>query len=284
MDSEKTQLQTRILRPGAVLREVIGTARRKSLGTQAAALTYYGFVSLFPLVLLFLVVGSLTGLETVAEAAVESVGVYLSESGRRTLRQTVSVETSPTVGLVGLAGLVWGSLKVVRGLRKSFGVLYGDQARNTHRTVLKRTRDGVVAVFSVTAAGVISAALRLVTRVLGVPDSVTAVLGLVGLFVVFLPFYYFLSPEEAVLRHVYPGAVFASAGLTFLETAFGMYVGLASSSPSGYAAYGVIGGVLVFLTWLYLGFWIILLGGAVNLAVERTKPKDCETETETETR
>ncbi|XGI84355.1 YihY/virulence factor BrkB family protein [Halorutilales archaeon Cl-col2-1] len=271
LDPEKT----RIPRLGSRLREVVETSRRKSLGTQAAALAYYGFVSVFPLVLLLLVVGSLTGLETVAIAAIESVSVYLSESGRRTLRQSVEVETSPTVGLIGLVGLLWGSLKFVRGLRKSFRVLYEDYARKTtHKSVLRTTRDSAAALFSVIAAVVTAAALRWLTRVLDVPDTGIALIGVVGLFFVFLPLYYFLPPVDVSLRHVYPGAVFASLGWVALETAFGFYVDLASSSPSGYAAYGAVGGVLVFLTWLYLGFWVILLGGAVCLAVDNTTQRN----------
>jgi membrane protein len=82
-----------------------------------------------------------------------------------------------------------------------------------------------------------------------------------------LPIYYVLPPVEVSVAEVVPGAVVAAVGWVLLQVGFRPY----ASNAGRYAAYGAIGAVLVFVTWLYFASIVILLGAAVN-AVRRGRP------------
>jgi membrane protein len=63
-----------------------------------------------------------------------------------------------------------------------------------------------------------------------------------------------------------PGSA-AATGLWLIATlAFGFYV---SRFGNYNATYGSLGGVVVFLTWLYLSAFILLMGGELNSELER---------------
>lgn len=67
-----------------------------------------------------------------------------------------------------------------------------------------------------------------------------------------------------------PGS--ASATLLWLAASlgFGLYV---SNFGNYNATYGSLGGVVVFLTWLYLSAYIVLMGGELNSELERQQAK-----------
>jgi membrane protein len=71
---------------------------------------------------------------------------------------------------------------------------------------------------------------------------------------------------EAQWRWITPGS--AAAGLAWLlaSLGFGLYV-----AHFGHynATYGSLGGVIVFLTWLYLSAYILLLGGELNSELDK---------------
>ncbi len=70
-------------------------------------------------------------------------------------------------------------------------------------------------------------------------------------------------PTGMTLREAVPGAVFAGGGWTLLGTGFNVYAAQADS----YQVYGVIGGVLLLVTWFYFAGQVLLVGAAVNAAL-----------------
>ena len=71
---------------------------------------------------------------------------------------------------------------------------------------------------------------------------------------------------DAPWRWITPGS--AAATLLWLPASFGF--GLYVSNFGNYnATYGSLGGVVVFLTWLYLSSYILLMGGELNSELER---------------
>ncbi|HEX8466455.1 MAG TPA: YihY/virulence factor BrkB family protein [Allosphingosinicella sp.] len=66
-----------------------------------------------------------------------------------------------------------------------------------------------------------------------------------------------------------------SAAATFLWLAGSLGFGLYVSQFGNYnATYGSLGGVVVFLTWLYLSAYIVLMGGEMNSELERQQAKE----------
>ncbi|MFC6726246.1 YhjD/YihY/BrkB family envelope integrity protein, partial [Halobium palmae] len=103
------------------------------------------------------------------------------------------------------------------------------------------------------------------------------VAGFVGLWVAlslaFLPMYY--VPSEAVTspRGALPGAVTASFGWALLHAVFHFY----STHAGQYAVYGVLSGIVVLLTGLYLAASLLLIGIVVNAQVaERYGDRDAD--------
>jgi membrane protein len=76
----------------------------------------------------------------------------------------------------------------------------------------------------------------------------------------FLPMYFVLPPVDVTLGEVLPGAAVAAVGWVLLQVAFRIY----AANAGQFEGYGLIGGVLLFVTWLYFASIVVLLGAAVN--------------------
>ena len=88
---------------------------------------------------------------------------------------------------------------------------------------------------------------------------------ILALVVVFLPLYYVLPPVSVSVRHALPGTVFAAVGWVLLQVGFFYYTG----SAGQYAAYGLLGAVLLFVTFLYLAGVVLLVGAVLNAVLDR---------------
>jgi membrane protein len=86
-----------------------------------------------------------------------------------------------------------------------------------------------------------------------------------------LVYRYAPNRPDAPWAWITPGS--AAATLLWLLASFGF--GLYVSNFGNYnATYGSLGGVVVFLTWLYLSAYIVLMGGEMNSELERQQAKE----------
>lgn len=79
---------------------------------------------------------------------------------------------------------------------------------------------------------------------------------------------------DAPWRWVSPGSALATLLWVAASFGFGLYV---SRFGNYNATYGSLGGVIVFLTWLYLSAYILLMGGELNSELERQQAKAAST-------
>lgn len=251
------------------LASVYRTAADREITFLAAAFAYYAFVSLVPLVLLAFVVGSLLGGEHVAQRMILFAGDLLPPAGGELLTQALTTEAGraeATVAALLVSG--WGALRVVRGLSLAFDRVYDAPAEGSF---LGHVRDGVVVIAGVAAAIGLMFAIGIGLRVVAGTLPVVGLLGwvvlLVGLTAVFLPIYYVLPPVDVAFAEIVPGAAFAAIGWTALQAGFQLY----AANAVRYQAYGVVGAVILFVTWLYFAGVIIMLGGVLN--VVRARPE-----------
>jgi len=241
-------------------RNIVGLTRRSRLSFLAAATAYYAFVSVFPLVLLVIAIGSLLGGDALAEAVLAAVSDVLSPSGRDVLRDALASGAGRgEATVVGVGVLFWSGLRVFRGLTLAFGTVYGT---NEATTFLRQLRNAALALvslgFGVVAVVVGSVALSRTGVVLpGVAQPIGIVLALT---VVLLPLYVVVPDVPVGIREAIPGALTVAIGWTLLSVLFRLYAGNAGQ----FDVYGVVGGVLLFVTWLYFGATILLLGAVVN--------------------
>jgi membrane protein len=237
---------------------------RQNLPFLAASLAFYAFVSLLPLLLLLLVAASLIAGDVIAEHLVELTRLYLSPTGQDLLADAITDATG-MVGssLLGLVVLIWSAFRIFLGIDTAFDQLYGT---SSEQSVVQSVRNGVVAlsaiVFALVAAAASSAIVALFPHVpyLGV---INQLLLIVGLTLVFFPVYYVFPDVEVDAREVLPGTVFAAVGWVVLESLFTLYVSITTLA----AVFGVIGGALLFLLWLYFGALVLLTGVVVNVVL-----------------
>jgi YihY family inner membrane protein len=246
----------------AFVRAVAAAVEAAGVSFLAAGLAYYAFVSLIPLLVLAVVAAATVGGEALVAQVLALTGQYLVPSGQELVGDALRNTTGQGgVAGVGLVLVVWSALKVFRGLDTAFATIYGRPAGGT----LEQVRDGLVAlaavgvgVFAVTVAG--AAVVAAPVPFVGLLAPVVLLATLVA---AFLPLYYVFPGVEGVTpREVLPGTLVAAVGWTVLGVGFGIYADVASRGSL--ALYGILGAVLLLVTYFYLASMVLLVGGVVN--------------------
>lgn len=224
----------------------------------AAALAYYGFVSVVPLVVLGVTVATAAGGETLADELLAIVGQAVTPAGEDLLRSAIlGAEGRGGVTAFGLALLLWGSLRSFRGFDRAFSIVYGTDVRKSLGASIV---DAVVVFVGVGVAALLLAGIAVAVVSGALVDALGSVALFLSLAVIFLPLYYRFPDVRLPVRAAVPGAVFAAAGWTVMGALFQIYA-VSFADPS---LYGVLGGVLLVLTWFYLGSLLVLLGAVLN--------------------
>jgi YihY family inner membrane protein len=254
------------------VRSLVAVVRDEQLTFLAAAIAYYAFVSVIPLLLVALAVASAVAGEAVATEVLNIVGDFLTPEAA-TLIEGALVSGTGRGGatVAGLAVLLWSSLRVFRGLDIAFSRVYGSE---TPLGLLEQVRDALLVLGAI---GLGLGATVMLGTVLPLSDVPLAgylgPLGLVAvLAVVFLPLYYVFPDSGVSVREAIPGAVFAGGGWTLLSLGFSVYATQAAS----FQLYGILGAVLLVLTWFYFGGLLVLLGAALNAVLAGRKDRQLQ--------
>lgn len=245
-------------------------------GYLAATITYYAFLSVFPLLLLgfsvigFVLAGDPQAQEDLVETLSESVPGLQSVLGENI--QAI-VDARAATGIIGLLGLLWSGLgateaagfAVSRVFRvQPYGSFLKKKAWSLSTTVglglLALVALGVVAVVgNFSPGGILGAAL------LGLGPVVGAALD----FGLFLIAYRILTQRQGPpFPKLWKGALFAAIGWTVLKIVGTWYVARTVSNSS--AVYGTFAGAVGILLLLYLASRLLLYGAEINaVAMER---------------
>ena len=235
---------------------ILEVAYDRDIKYPAAAIAYYTFVSLVPILML-----GFAGFGRRFAAGVEGTTTrYLTPAAQELfLEALVSVSGRAGGVILSVAILVWTGANVAIG----FGTAIDRIEGVVDEPNLDRARRGVVVLGSlVTAGGVVSLSVLVTAIVDGgiVAGLVGPAVLLVALTVVFVPLYYAPSRVVDTPRAALPGAVVAATGWTALHLVVQLYVGLAPR----YAIYGALSGIVILLTSLYAATMLLLLGAIVN--------------------
>jgi membrane protein len=240
---------------GAIVHEV----RAENLTFMAGSIAYHAFLSLLPILVLVLAAISTFGDQSLVEAFLRLTQSVLTRgAGEVIVGELSATRGSLSASLVGGVVLIWGTLRIFRGLDQAFSDIYESEAENTF---LDQVGDGVVVLgtFAVAILGgvVVNAAFP------ATGDSLLSVvrrlLFVGGLVVTFLPMYYIFPDSDVTVREVVPGVVLAAVGLTVFESLFQLYLAYRTPDEAG-----VVTGIVLLLTWLYFSGLVILLGAVVN--------------------
>jgi membrane protein len=263
-------------RPLGLLREVLAEARAARVPFLAAAVAYYAFVSLVPLLLLALAMGSLVGGEMVASAVVEELGGLLTAEGESLVQEAVTQDRGRSgATVVGVLLLIWSGLKVFRAVDAAFSEVYGVDSPESLGT---QVREATIVLGSVGLGITVVVGLNGIlpaVSAIPAPDLLGVVLTLVLLPVIFLPIYYAFPDVPMTLAEAFPGAILASVGWVALVLGYRVYAEFAATA----SLYGVLGGVLLLVTFLYLAATVMIAGAVANAVLGgRTDDEEVEPE------
>ncbi|MFW6435151.1 MAG: YihY/virulence factor BrkB family protein [Halovenus sp.] len=255
------------------LRRLVEVVQARQLPFLAAAIAYYAFLSVVPLLIVGLTVATVVAGDAIAAQLLAAVDDFLTPEAASILEDTL-VDGSGRGGVTvaGLLVLLWSGLRVFRGLDVAFSTVYGSAIPKSLPTQL---RDALLVLAGI---GLAIAATVLISAVITLlPIPLAGVGGPVGLLVVltavFYPLYYVFPATTVSPREAVPGAIFASIGWTVLGTVFGIY----AASAGSFELYGVLGGVLLLLVWFYFGGLILLVGAAINVVLgERVEDRQLQ--------
>lgn len=244
-------------------RTAVEIFREEDVPFMAASIAYYAIASFIPLLLVALVLVSVVGARGVLIEALRSV---LSESGAEVMNSVLTNSGAHgAAGGIGFLIALWSGSKVFRGLTIAFDEIY---TRESDHSLVDQVKKSVLTLGTLFLGFVflaaVSVTLAFVEIPLRYPTLVGNIVAVLVLTLVFLPIFYIMPPAPVTVRHALPGALVGATGWALLQFGFFSYAG----SAGRYAAYGFLGAVLLFITFLYLGAIVLLVGAVVNVAVD----------------
>jgi uncharacterized BrkB/YihY/UPF0761 family membrane protein len=232
-------------------------------GYLAALITYYAFLSIFPLLLAaFTVVAYVLAGDSSAIASLEKhIGSYPIIGAAAQQLKGAKLHGSPVALIVGVLGLLWGATGLAQSIQFAMDEAWNIPARDRPGFVDRLWR--TFAWYAVFGLGIVASTF---VASLGswlhwsggiVLSTLVALVLNVGLF---LASFWLLTPTVAI-REMVPGAILAGAVWTFLT---GVGIGLTHKLAHSNALYGTFAPVLGLLAFLYLGARITLYSVEAN--------------------
>lgn len=251
----------------------------------AAELAFFWFLALFPALLFVVALAGSLPVQHLVDAAVESLARAVPDDVLNLVReQLVQIAKGPPSGLLTLSllGALWSSSSAMTAIIDTLNLAYHvKEGRAWWRVRLIAMGLTVVLV----AGALIAVALVMVGPMLaeylqdslGVPRRFAWLWAIAewplvfGLIVTALGWVYYFAPD-ARRRWVWltPGSIAATLLLMLASLGFKWYAGHFGEYQK---TYGVIGGVIVALLWLYASGLAILIGAELNAAIEHV-PSD----------
>jgi YihY family inner membrane protein len=254
-------------RPLAIAVAVLRNFSDQHAGGATVQIAYYAFLSLFPLLLVFV---SILGFVLQSDPAAQRSIVH------STLRQFPIIGAHPGnlagsgVALsIGLIGTLWAGLGVTLAVENAFNRVYAIPPRHQPNPFTQRWRAlkllaavGILQVISTIAAGAVSGGVGgVLLTVLGL--LVALLLNLLLFFAVFR----FLVADLVPTRELWPGIVLAAVGWGVLQAVGGIYVAHVVRGAS--ETYGAFATVIGLLAWLYLGARVVVYAAEINVVLTR---------------
>jgi len=253
----------------------------------AAALTYYAVLSLFPaLIALVSILGLVVDPATITRVLTDIVASLGPESAVRTFQGPIESITANqgTAGLllvVGIASAIWTASGYVGAFMRASNAIY---EREEGRPFFKLRPWQLLVTFVL----VLMAALVVLSLIVSGPvaEAVGNAVGLgstavtiwqiakwpvlILVVMVMLAILYWASPnaKHPGFQWVSPGSVLAVVVWILASVAFAFYV---ANFGSYNKTYGTLGGVIVFLVWMWITNIAVLLGAELNAETERSR-------------
>jgi membrane protein len=239
-------------------------------GNLAALIAYYGFFSLFPLLLVLVTVLGMVlrnnpDLQTrILDSALANFPVI----GTEISRNIDALEGSGVTLAMGIALTLWSGLGVIKATQTAMNTVWNvpfehrpNFLKSTLRALIMLGVLGVLTLASAAAGTIGGGSSQWWLVVLGLVVSLV-----VNLFLFLLAFRV-LTSENLTWSDVLPGAAVGSVAWTTLQALGGLYVSRELQGASD--VYGTFAVVIGLLAWIFIGAELTLLAAEVNVVRKR---------------
>lgn len=270
----------------AVYRRALQQFGKDQVPDIAAALTYFAVLSLFPAIIA--IVSLLSLINQGANVTDQLLGIFRSiapASTAETLEGPIAALTeTPAAGfglVVGLVGAIFSASGFVRAFSRGMNRIYRvEEGRSYLRFQPVILLVTVIALVTLTAMALIVVVsgdiAEAVGSVIGVGDEAVLiwnivkwpVLALLAMLILAMLYYATPNVKQHKFRWLTIGSTTAIVVWAVATLGFFFYV---SNFGSYDAVYGTLGGVIVFLLWLYLSNMALMYGAEVDSEVERMR-------------
>jgi membrane protein len=254
-----------------------------NLTDRAAALTYYGIQAIFPALLALVSILGLIG-QSVTQPLIQNLGKVAPGPAQQIFTSAIqnlqkSRGAAGILVFVGIAVALWSASGYVGAFMRASNDIYG--VTEGRPFWLKRPIQVVITLvlvlmlaMSILAVVLTGGLATQVGNVLGIGSSAVTVWDIakwpVLLLIVSLMFaiLYWAAPNvrQPGFRWLTPGGIIAVVLWIIASAAFAFYVANFSSYNK---TYGSLGGIIVFLVWLWISNVVVLFGAELNSELER---------------
>jgi membrane protein len=266
-----------------VLKRTIKEFRADDLTDWAAALTYYGILALFPALLVLLSIVGLAGQHT-AQSLIDNIASTAPGSAKTIITNAIndlqrSKGSAGVLFIVGILGALWSASGYVGAFSRASNAIYevgeGRPFWKLRPQQVAITLVMVVLLAASALAVVVTGGLAdQVGKLVGVGSTAVTVWDiakwpvLVVLVSIMVAVLYWAAPNvrQPGFRWISPGSILAVAIWIVASAAFAFYV---ANFGSYNKTYGSLGGVIIFLVWLWISNLAILLGAEFDAELTR---------------
>jgi membrane protein len=277
-------------RAAAITKRTLVSFYDDQMTQHAAALTYYGLMSLFPAALLALSLLGLLGQYPATYDAIigylrdvvpRSVLMPLDSSLRAALR---SQGTAASALVIGVLVALYGTTGALEAARRALNVVF---EADGGRRFLRRKAVDVASTFVLLALVLVSLVMvfvggRFAEDLLGFVGvgpgaariwNIARWPGALAVAMLVFAFIYYVTPDvkQRSFRSLAPGA--AAGVLLWLAASVGFSTYVSRIADVG-AIYGTFAGAIVLVAWLWLTNVALLLGAELNAEIEREQELD----------
>jgi membrane protein len=268
------------------LRRTVAEFQEDNLSDWAAALTYYGLLSLFPaLIAMVSLVGIFGDPRTTTSTLTEIITELGPESAAETFKgpieSVVSNQSAAGFAFVfGLAAALWSASGYVGAFIRASNVIYETSEGRPFwklRPLQIAVTLAMIAMMALLAVGLVltGPVVEAVAGPVGISSTAVDVWDvakwpvMAAIFIVMVDVLYYASPNAKLrgFRWVTPGAVVAIMAWAAASAAFAFYVANFGSYDK---TYGTLGGLIVLLLWFWITNLAILFGHQLNSERERS--------------
>jgi membrane protein len=268
-----------------VLKRTVSEFKDDNLTDWAAALTYYGILAIFPALIVLVSILGLVG-ESATQPLIDNLGTVAPGPAKEIFTNAIenlqgSQGAAGVLFVVGLLGALWSASGYVAAFMRASNAIYDiDEGRPIWKTLPVRVSLTLVllALLAITTLAVVltGGLAQRVGDLIGLGSTAVdvwnyakwPVLLLVVSFMFALLYWAAPNVKQPGFRWVSPGGILAVVGWLIASGAFAFYVGNFGSYNK---TYGALGGVIVFLVWLWISNIMILLGAEFNAELERER-------------